>query len=116
MCVCVCVPHVCAPMCVCACVCVFVGHCLSMGTCPCGFLQEPEEGIRSRGAGVTGVCELPHLVTDLQTPVHMIEQQALLTAAPSLHPLPFVLRQELVGGKPPWRKWVTGDGLLCVVT
>lgn len=100
-------------VCVCLCVCVLVCHCLSMGTCGCG--QEPE-GIRSHGAGITGVCELPDLDADLQTPVRMIEQQVLLTAAPSICPLPFVLRQELVGGKPPWRKWVTGDRLLCVVT
>lgn len=53
----VCVPHVCATMCmthVCGC---HVCRCRMYGCHVCGCLHQPEEGVRSRGTGVEGSCE-----------------------------------------------------------
>ena len=43
----------CVRVCVCVCVCV------------CEFMRRPEEVIRSLGAEVTGICELPDVVSGI---------------------------------------------------
>lgn len=49
------------------------------------MLTGPEEGVRSSGAGVTDGCDLPTMGAENNTgPLE--EQQAFLTAEPSLQP------------------------------
>lgn len=57
------------------CLCVWTNVCMHA----CVFPQKPEEGSRSLGVGVTGVCGPPDLDAGMQILVLMTEQQVLTT-------------------------------------
>lgn len=63
--------------------CVY-GVCIYVCVHVCVYPQRQEEGIRSLGARVTSVCELPDRKPGIQTSPIMIEQQVLLADEPSL--------------------------------